>query len=183
MTLFFSHYTQIDKRYTWLKKHLIQFEERYASIFPGHWDVSQRIATQFCHQTRQDLTKVMGKRRHEINVKILLSAIQKTCSFENLLFLRFRGYVLEANDDSTNPFLTPSDEDATNPFLQPPTPAVAAPPPEPRPVVPNKFNRIITQCFDPFLYIYVDSQDKYVKHPDVKYFTLFYLTSSVTQFK
>lgn len=129
--------------------------------------MSQRIATQFCHQTRQDLTKVMGKRRNEINVKLLLSAIQKTCSFENLLFLRFRGYMFEGSDeDSTNPFLSPTtaDEDALNPFLQPSVVAVTSPKQEPRPAIPNKFNRIITQCFDPFLYIYVDSQDKYVDY-------------------
>jgi hypothetical protein len=147
---------QIDKRYAWLKKHLIQFEERYGSIFPIHWDVSQRIATHFCHQTRQDLAKVMGKRRHEIDVKLLLSAIQKTCSFENLLFLRFGGHVIEDSADLSNPFLSNAEEDEKNPFL-------TSTPKEPYPqrkVVPNKFNRIITQCFDPFLYIYVESQDK-----------------------
>lgn len=159
---------KVDKRYAWLKKHLIQFEERYGSIFPHHWDVSQRITMQFCHQTRQDLSKVMIKRRHEIDVKLLLSAIQKTCSFENLLFLRFGGQAIEDPGDATNPFLTPAaEEDEKNPFLQggagssnkPNGKEVTSPPPA-RKIIPNKFNRIITQCFDPFLYIYVESQDK-----------------------
>ncbi|CAG7834968.1 unnamed protein product [Allacma fusca] len=148
---------KIDKRYAWLKKHLIQFEERYGAIFPAHWDVSQRIAMQFCHQTRQDLSRVMGRRKHEIDVKMLLSAIQKTCSFENLLFLRFGGHILEDDADSKNPFLTPDKGNETNPFL---TREKSAVPPEERKVIPNKFNRIITQCFDPFLYIYIESQEK-----------------------
>lgn len=71
-----------------------------------------------------------------------------------------------SDEDSTNPFLSPTtaDEDALNPFLQPSVVAVTSPKQEPRPAIPNKFNRIITQCFDPFLYIYVDSQDKYVDY-------------------
>jgi len=99
----------------------------------------------------------MGKRRHEIDVKLLLSAIQKTCAFENLLFLRFGGHVIEDNLDATNPFLsTLSEEDEKNPFL------INKEPVQPLKVIPNKFNRIITQCFDPFLYIYVESQDRCV---------------------
>lgn len=166
---------KVDKRYAWLKKHLIQLEERYAAIFPQHWDVSQRITMQFCHQTRQDLSKVMIKRRNEIDVKLLLSAIQKTCAFENLLFLRFGGQALEDNGDSTNPFLQSpslSEEDKKNPFLQPSSSknttagdgsgggGDVTSAPVPKKIIPNKFHRIITQCFDPFLYIYVESQDK-----------------------
>ncbi|CAL8137366.1 unnamed protein product [Orchesella dallaii] len=161
---------KVDKRYAWLKKHLIQFEERYGAIFPSHWDVSQRIAMQFCHQTRQDLSKVMVKRRHEIDVKLLLSAIQKTCSFENLLFLRFGGQAIEDPGDATNPFLSSTaEDDEKNPFLQSSGDTssgnksgakdLASPPPR-RKIIPNAFHRIMAQCFDPFLYIYVESQDK-----------------------
>ncbi|ODN02617.1 Vacuolar protein sorting-associated protein 53 [Orchesella cincta] len=158
---------KVDKRYAWLKKHLIQFEERYGAIFPSHWDVSQRIAMQFCHQTRQDLSKVMTKRRHEIDVKLLLSAIQRTSSFENLLFLRFGGQAIEDPGDATNPFLSSNaDDDEKNPFLQnngdtakSSAKELASPPPR-RKIIPNAFHRIMAQCFDPFLYIYVESQDR-----------------------
>jgi len=104
----------------------------------------------------------MGKRRHEIDVKLLLSAIQKTCSFENLLFLRFGGHAIEDTVDITNPFLSPiSDEDEKNPFLNHSSNIKEKDVYPQRKAVPNKFNRIITQCFDPFLYIYVESQDRY----------------------
>jgi len=163
---------QVDKRYAWLKKKLIKFEEKNGAIFPAHWDLSQRVAIQFCHQTRQELLKVMGKRRQEIDVKLLLSAIQKTSSFENLLFLRFGGHSIEESQDRGNPFLSSSSsshEDERNPFLSHNSsgPSSSSNPPvsnqlpkETPKKIPNKFNRIITQCFDPFLYIYVESQDK-----------------------
>ena len=44
----------IDKRYTWLKRHLIEFEERFGRLFPPDWEVSERIAVEFCHVTRCD---------------------------------------------------------------------------------------------------------------------------------
>lgn len=94
----------------------------------------------------------MGKRRREIDVKLLLTAIKKTCAFENLLFLRFGGTVLQDEDNSKNPFLG----DETNPFVEKKQPA----PKSAEKRVVNKFERIITQCYDPFLYIYIESQDK-----------------------
>jgi len=94
----------------------------------------------------------MGKRRREIDVKLLLTAIQKTCAFENLLFLRFGGNVLE--EESRNPFL-----EETNPFLEKKQRASLT---SEKGMIINKFDRIITQAFDPFLYIYIDSQDKWV---------------------
>ncbi|KAJ8964223.1 hypothetical protein NQ314_005052 [Rhamnusium bicolor] len=51
-------------------------------VFTG---VSERIAIQFCHNTREELAKIMSKRKAEIDVKLLLYAIQKTSAFENLL--------------------------------------------------------------------------------------------------
>ena len=44
----------IDKRYTWLKRHLIEFEERFGRLFPPEWEVSERIAVEFCHVTRYE---------------------------------------------------------------------------------------------------------------------------------
>lgn len=45
----------------------------------------------FC---RSELSKVMSKRIAELDVKLLLYAIQKTDSFENLLARRFSGITL-----------------------------------------------------------------------------------------
>lgn len=113
----FAWLDKIDRRYAWIKKHLLDFESKFGTIFPQDWEISERIAVQFCHVTREDLTKLMNKRRSEIDVKLLLYAIQRTSNFESLLAKRFIGSTLETaetksaivNNDATekvpgNPF-------------------------------------------------------------------------------
>jgi hypothetical protein len=94
----FAWLDKIDRRYAWIKKHLLDFESKFGMIFPQDWEISERIAVQFCHVTREDLTKLMNKRRGEIDVKLLLYAIQRTCNFESLLAKRFIGSTLETSD-------------------------------------------------------------------------------------
>ena len=91
----FAWLDKIDRRYAWIKKHLLDFESKFGTIFPQDWEVSERIAVQFCHITRDDLSKLMHKRVSEIDVKLLLYAIQRTSNFENLLAKRFTGVTLE----------------------------------------------------------------------------------------
>eukprot|EP00111_Clytia_hemisphaerica_P017186 TCONS_00050876-protein len=80
---------KIDRRYAWLKRILIQFEEDYQHTFPTEWNVEERICTQFCITTKQELSKIMNERRGEIDVKLLLFAIQRTTAFEGFLEKRF----------------------------------------------------------------------------------------------
>lgn len=69
-------------------------------MFPQNWEVSERIAVQFCNTTRDCLAKIMAKRKNEIDVKLLLYAIQKTAAFENLLAKRFTGVTLDTVADA-----------------------------------------------------------------------------------
>lgn len=94
----FAWLDKIDRRYAWIKKHLLDFESKFGTIFPLDWEISERIAVQFCNVTREDLAKLMHKRRQEIDVKLLLYAIQRTTNFENLLAKRFSGITLESPD-------------------------------------------------------------------------------------
>lgn len=94
----FAWLDKIDRRYAWIKKHLLDFESKFGTIFPQDWEISERIAVQFCHVTREDLAKLMNKRRSEIDVKLLLYAIQRTSNFESLLAKRFIGSTLETTD-------------------------------------------------------------------------------------
>ena len=64
-------------------------------MFPPDWEVSERIAVAFCDITRKDLEKLMFKRKHELDTKLLLHAIQKTVNFESLLSRRFPGVTLD----------------------------------------------------------------------------------------
>lgn len=43
---------KIDKRYAWIKRHLLDFEDKYGKIFPLDWEVSERIAVHFCNITK-----------------------------------------------------------------------------------------------------------------------------------
>ncbi|VVD01418.1 unnamed protein product [Leptidea sinapis] len=62
----------IERRYAWLKKHLLSFEETLGAVFPPHWRLSERIAYQFCKVTRDMLSEVLVSRRGEVDVKLLL---------------------------------------------------------------------------------------------------------------
>ena len=122
---------KIDKRYAWIKRHLLEFEDRLGNLFPQNWEVSERIAVQFCHNTREELSKIMMKRKSEIDVKLLLYAIQKTSTFETLLSKRFTGITLK--DDETD---TETD------------------------LVRSPFTGLIGNCFIPHLEIYIESIDR-----------------------
>ena len=89
-----SWINRVDDRYNWLKRHLIEFEERLAPMFPPDWEMSERIAVEFCRNTRKDLEKAMFKRQREIDTKLLLHGVQRTANFESLLSRRFTGKLL-----------------------------------------------------------------------------------------
>uniref|UniRef100_A0A671XUL8 Vacuolar protein sorting-associated protein 53 homolog n=1 Tax=Sparus aurata TaxID=8175 RepID=A0A671XUL8_SPAAU len=154
---------KIDRRYAWIKRQLVDYEEKYGRMFPEEWSMTERIAVEFCHITRVELAKVMRTRAKEIEVKLLLFAIQRTTNFEGLLAKRFTGCTLtdipgvrkrpESPLEPTNPFLedessedvgTEKDEDLPR-----------------KPKAPdNPFHGIVSKCFEPHLYVYIESQDK-----------------------
>uniref|UniRef100_A0A8C5C5S6 Vacuolar protein sorting-associated protein 53 homolog n=1 Tax=Gadus morhua TaxID=8049 RepID=A0A8C5C5S6_GADMO len=122
---------KIDRRYAWLKRQLVDYEEKYGHMFPEEWCMTERIAVEFCHITRVELAKVMRTRAKEIEVKLLLFAIQRTTNFEGLLAKRFTGCTLT---------------DVPGPR---------------KPKAPdNPFHGIVSKCFEPHLYVYIESQDR-----------------------
>lgn len=149
---------KIDKRYAWIKRHLLDFEGKYGSVFPDNWEVSERIVVEFCSITKAELSKIMQRRRTEIDVKLLLYAINKTSQFEDLLGKRFSGCTLS---ESTNisqapridkkaillePEKEPSDESSQGG--------------EDAVVSTSPFRNLIGECFKPYLDIYTESIDR-----------------------
>lgn len=122
---------KVDKRFSWLKKHLMEFDDRFGRVFPPHWEVGERIAVEFCRITASELTKVMEYRKHELNVRLLLFAVGKTTAFEELLGKKYTGLTLLQAEDASNP------RDISRPF-----------------------NGLMSSCFEQHLFIYVDAQDK-----------------------
>ena len=43
---------KIDRRYAWVKRHLMDFEEKFGRLFPPSWEVSERMCVEFCEITR-----------------------------------------------------------------------------------------------------------------------------------
>ncbi|KAH8263011.1 hypothetical protein KR044_003043 [Drosophila immigrans] len=128
---------KIDKRYAWLKRHLLDFEDKYGAVFPLDWEVSERITVEFCRQTRQQLSQIMAKRTNEIDVRLLLFAINKTQAFEQLLAKRFTGVTLGATTTEQTRVLTTE-----------------------VPLTITVFHDQIGQCFKPHLDIYIRSIDR-----------------------
>lgn len=171
----------IEKRFDWLKKHLMNFEDRLGRVFPPDWEISERITVRFCQITREELASLIASRVTEVDVKLLLYVIQKTTQFESLLSRRFSGTTIclerhlsstqqtstpsADNTDAMNPFVesAPDPSDATNPFLQSDGDTADAgnpAPPVPRSRPAEPFVGLISSCFEPHLNIYVDSQDR-----------------------
>ncbi|CAI5794773.1 Vacuolar protein sorting-associated protein 53 homolog [Podarcis lilfordi] len=156
---------KIDRRYAWIKRQLVDYEEKYVRMFPAEWCMTERIAVDFCHITRTELAKIMRTRAKEIEVKLLLFAIQRTTNFEGLLAKRFSGCTLsdtvpkkaEPPPPNTNPFLEDEaileSDEATLEKADIDRPK--------KPKVPdNPFHGIVSKCFEPHLYVYIESQDK-----------------------
>ncbi|KAK0180845.1 hypothetical protein PV327_003183 [Microctonus hyperodae] len=149
---------KIDKRYTWIKKHLMDFEQQFGVIFPPDWEVSERIAVQFCNVTRENLSQLMQKRRGEIDVKLLLYTIQRTMNFENLLAKRFTGITLDSTDIGVkNKISVPAviEQVSTNPFEEGNNERIDDEKPTTSP-----FSNLIGRCFESYLNIYIESIDR-----------------------
>uniref|UniRef100_A0A8C6DMC9 Vacuolar protein sorting-associated protein 53 homolog n=1 Tax=Moschus moschiferus TaxID=68415 RepID=A0A8C6DMC9_MOSMO len=156
---------KIDRRYAWIKRQLVDYEEKYGRMFPREWYMAERIAVEFCHITRTELAKIMRTRAKEIEVKLLLFAIQRTTNFEGFLAKRFSGCTLtdgmlkklESPPASTNPFL----EDEPGAEMEELAMEKGDLEQPKKPKAPdNPFHGIVSKCFEPHLYVYIESQDK-----------------------
>lgn len=133
---------KIDKRYAWLKRHLLDFEDKFGAVFPLDWEVSERITVEFCRLTREQLSQIMTKRSNEIDVRLLLFAINKTQAFEQLLSKRFSGVTLGAAITADKPLTLPENAD-----------------PNAAPTI-GVFHDQIGSCFKAHLGIYIKSIDR-----------------------
>jgi len=145
---------KIERRFNWFKKNLIEFEERHGPIFPPDWEMSERIASEFCRVTRADITRLLEKRTKEVDTKLLLHSINKTAAFESLLSRRFTGRTLNVSsnyDPANNPFEEPKNPfEESSPINSQNYQSITAQP----------FKGIISRCFEQYLSIYIDAQDR-----------------------
>ncbi|XP_032525271.2 vacuolar protein sorting-associated protein 53 homolog [Danaus plexippus] len=136
--------SHVERRYTWLKKHLLRFEETLALTFPPAWRMSERLAHRFCKLTHKALSDLLQARRNELDVKLLLYAIQKTYNFEVLLHKRFIGTDVGADAADLSPeHQLVFDDEETGAVLRQGSPWVG----------------LIGSCFECHLSLYITSLD------------------------
>ncbi|XP_050427138.1 vacuolar protein sorting-associated protein 53 homolog isoform X3 [Adelges cooleyi] len=161
----------INRRYAWFKRQFLQIEETCRAIFPVQWELPKRIAVEFCVITKNELSKLMGKRKNEMDAKLLLYAIQKTVAFENLMSKTFSDSTITQTEDASKSNQQLATITKVEEIVQPLSnelnvseniiESVTTP------VnnigikkISSSFDGLISDCFQPFLYIYIDSVDR-----------------------
>jgi vacuolar protein sorting-associated protein 53 len=123
----------ISRRYAWFRRMLKTYDEEHAAIFPPHWRVNEVIANVFSEGTRDDYKGILSRTTRSgqtLDVNLLLSCLQETLDFEHSLEKRF-ATTSRASIDT----ITSSSESMV-------------------------FNQPISDAFEPYLGIWVESQEK-----------------------
>lgn len=150
---------KLDRRYAWFKKHLLLCEDKFGSMFPPEWNVSERITVEFCRITKNQLSSIMLKRKNEIDVKLLLYAIQRTVNLENLLAKRFSGVTITESDSvSTNGDVPVRKMNLDQ--LEDSADQDDSKKDDSKVKIISPFTGIISECFQTYLYIYIESLDR-----------------------
>jgi len=128
----------ISRRYSWFNRMLKTYDAEHASLFPAHWRVNEMLANAFCESTREDYKGILQRSMRKTDgqppdVNLLLSCLQETLDFEHSLERRFSSGESRSSIDT----VTSSNEDKRQGFSQ-----------------------AISEAFEPYLSIWVESQDK-----------------------
>lgn len=135
----------IGRRYAWFKRMMKSHDDERSAIFPSHWHVGELLATAYCDGTRDDFKGILERsmRRgdgNKLDVNLLLSCLQETLDFEQSLEKRFSD-APRASIDTLS-----SAEEKT-----------------------HTFNGLISVAFEPYLSLWVDSQDRQLSSMIPKY--------------
>jgi hypothetical protein len=135
----------IGRRYSWFRRMLKTYEDEHVGLFPSQWRVNEVLANSFCEGTRDDFKGILERsmRRPDggkIDVNLLLNCLQETMDFEHSLERKF------ASDPRASIDTLSSVEDK-----------------------PQTFDRSISEAFEPYLSLWVESQDKQLASMIPKY--------------
>ena len=175
-------FDKIDRRFAWGKKALMDVEGRFGEIFPTSWEISERVAVAFCKLTVEMMSRVLKQRHQELDVKLLLFAIQRSRMFEEQLAKRYSGITItgsqkseENRPKSTNPFENDfgSESGSQSELSETKLDEKLAKKESP-------FSRMVTCTFSNYLSIYVNAQDRSLKELVQRFVTDFAIESSQT---
>ncbi|KAK6517446.1 Vacuolar protein sorting-associated protein 53 [Arthrobotrys megalospora] len=161
----------ISRRYSWLKRILKTYDEDHVYIFPAAWKVNEILARTFCDNTREDFKGTLVKTMRadggkSLDVNLLLRCLQETLDFEQYLEKRFAADTRVSIDTISSR--------------------------EEKPLI---FGKAISEAFEPYLSLWVDSQEKAlatllpvfkaqpIRPPDEEFNTSAVLASSIEIFQ
>jgi hypothetical protein len=125
----------IARRYSWFNRMLKTYDTEHASIFPPYWRVGEQLATAFCEGTRDDYKNILQRSMRgdgkALDVNLLLSCLQETLNFEHTIEKHFAGESRSSMDTI--------DSKAT---------------------ASQSVGNIISEAFEPYMTLWVESQDK-----------------------
>jgi hypothetical protein len=81
----------ISRRYAYLKRLVNTHSEELARYFTPKWKVTEELCKSFCVTTRQDISNLLSRVGQDIDVQLLLTALNETLEFEQYLEKRFPG--------------------------------------------------------------------------------------------
>ncbi|WPH02305.1 Hypothetical protein R9X50_00516700 [Acrodontium crateriforme] len=137
----------IARRYSWFNRMLKTYDAEHASLFPAHWRVNQQLANAFCESTREDFKAILQRSMRRADgqppdVNLLLSCLQETLDFEHSLEKRF-----SVGDSRSSIDTVTSSADEKR----------------------HEFSQAISEAFEPYLSIWVESQDRQLSSLIPKY--------------
>ena len=126
----------ISRRYSWFNRMMKTYDVEHAAIFPVHWKVNEMLANAYCEGTRDDFKAILQRsmRRGDgqtLDVDMLLSCLQETLNFEHGLERRF-------TNESRSSIDTMASKEEKN----------------------SGFSQTISEAFEPYMRLWVESQDK-----------------------
>ena len=84
-----AEFDNTRRRFSWLKRTLKEYHERYESIFPAHWLMDEYIAQEFCRQTKLHIDGMLSMDHLKVDVSKLIEILQATIEFENDVQFKF----------------------------------------------------------------------------------------------
>lgn len=125
----------ISRRYSWFNRMLKTYDQEHASIFPPYWRVGEQLATAFCEGTRDDYKNILQRSMRgdgkALDVNLLLSCLQETLNFEHSIEKHFIGESRSSMDTVDS-----------------------------RATASQGVGNIISEAFEPYMTLWVESQDK-----------------------
>ena len=77
-----AEFKNAARRFSWLKRALKEYDEKYSRIFPDQWYIEQMIAKEFCRQTKLHLNEILSTSHFQIDVSDLIRVLQSIKDFE-----------------------------------------------------------------------------------------------------